>query len=101
MPTYPHICENQECNFEWTDFYSIKQDPPKICPKCNQETAKRVIALSGKGIVELYGQDLVDKCREDAQRIKKEASKDANKYANLLGETKYHNLQTQLDRRGK
>jgi hypothetical protein len=33
--------------------------------------------------------------------MKSEAAKDANKYANLLGEAKYHELQTRMDRRNK
>lgn len=101
MPDYLHECTNVECKHEWEDFYSIKQDPPKVCPKCGLETAKRLISLCGKGVVELTGQDLVDHIKADAQKIKKEASKDANKYASLIGEDRYHQLQTQLDRRNK
>lgn len=98
MATYEHICTAEDCQFEWEDSYSIKLDPPKFCPKCNKETAKRLISLGGKGIVELTGQDLVDKCKADAKKIKEEASKDANKYASLIGEDKYNAIQTRMDR---
>lgn len=96
MPDYEHECT--ACQHQWEDTYSIKVDPPKICPKCGQETAKRLISLNGRGVVELTGQDLVDKCKADAKIIKEEASKNANKYASLLGEDRYHQLQTRLDR---
>jgi putative FmdB family regulatory protein len=100
MPTYTHSCTNTDCKNEWDDFYSISQDPPKVCPACNQETAKRVISSGGsKGVVELYGQDLKDKIQADTQKLKQEIHQDANKYANLLGEEKYHKLQTKMDRR--
>lgn len=101
MPMYEHVCQNNSCKYEWEDQYSIKQEPPKICPKCHQETAMRVISLSGKGVVELYGQDLVSKCLSDAQKIKNEAHQNANKYANLLGEDRYNKIQTSMDRRPK
>lgn len=100
MPTYEHICRNKECNNEWEDNYSITKDPPKVCPLCNQETAERVISLGGKGIVELAGQDLVDKTKEEIKQLKRDMKKSDKVYANMLGEEKYHNLQTQMDRRG-
>jgi putative FmdB family regulatory protein len=91
-----------DCKHEWEDEYSIKQEPPTECPECHHQTAKRLVSGgSGRGTVELYGQELVDKCRADAQKMKSEAAKDANKYANLLGEAKYHELQTRMDRRNK
>jgi putative FmdB family regulatory protein len=98
MPTYCHQCENPECNHEWEDDYSIKVDPPKECPLCHQQTAKRVISLGGKGVVELTGQDLVNKTKEDIQKLKAEMKTNTKLYANMLGEEKYHNLQTRLDR---
>ena len=99
MPTYEHICSNESCKHEWEDNYSIKLDPPKICPKCGLETAKRLISLGGKGVVELYGQDLVDKLKSDTKQLKKDMHKSDKIYANMLGESKYNDLQTRLDRR--
>jgi len=100
MPTYEHECTNESCKHEWEDFYSITADPPKICPKCNQETARRLVCGgSGRGVVELYGQDLVDKVKADAKSIQNTASKNENVYANLLGESRYHNLQSNFDSR--
>ena len=99
MPTYEHVCQNTECNHEWEDSYSIKAEPPKVCPKCGLETAKRLISLGGKGVVELSGQDLVDKLKTDAKQLKKDMHKSDKVYANMLGESKYHDLQTRMDRR--
>ena len=98
MPDYEHICENVECKHEWEATYSIKVDPPKNCPKCNQETAKRLISLNGKGVVELTGSDYVDKVKSDAKQLQRDASKNEKLYANMLGENKYNGLQSRLDR---
>lgn len=101
MPEYEHQCTDEKCAHEWEAAYSIKADPPKVCPKCGQETAKRVISLGPRGIVELGGQELIAKLKSDAKQIQREASKDAKKYANLIGEERYHQIQTQMDRRRK
>lgn len=98
MPTYEHICT--ACQNEWEDFYSIKTDPPKVCPKCNQETAQRVISGgSGRGVVPLTGHDLADKLKGDAAKLQRDAAKDEKIYSNLMGESKYQQLQSQMDRR--
>lgn len=99
MPDYDHQCQNKECAYEWEESYSIMADPPKVCPKCNQETAKRVISSAPRGVVELAGQELIDHLKSDAKKMQREASKDAKKYANLIGEDRYHQIQTQMDRR--
>lgn len=101
MPTYSHICTDETCSHEWEDVYSIKKDPPKICPRCNKETAQRTISLSSKGIVELHGQDFVDKTMEDGRKFKEEVYKSEKLYANILGEDRYQRIQTKLDRRGR
>jgi putative FmdB family regulatory protein len=99
MPTYEHACSNDACKHEWDDTYSIKVEPPKVCPKCGLETAKRLISLGGKGVVELSGQDLLDKLKTDTKQLKKDMNKSENVYANLLGESKYQDLQSRMDRR--
>lgn len=97
MPTYEHRCDT--CKHEWEDSYSIKADPPKTCPECKAETVTRLISGTAKGVVELYGQDLIDKVKADAKKVKAEAAKDEKVYANLLGEDKYQSLQTRMDQR--
>jgi putative FmdB family regulatory protein len=101
MPYYEHVCTNEECKHEWEDEYSVKMDPPKICPKCGQETAKRLISLNGKGVVELFGQDLVDKVKADAKKLEQDAHRNENTYANLLGSDKFQRLQTAYDKNKK
>jgi putative FmdB family regulatory protein len=96
MPTYEHRCDT--CKHEWEADYSIKVDPPKECPSCKAETVTRLISLGGKGVVELTGQELVDKVKADAQQLKKEAHSKEKIYANLLGEQKYQDLQTRMDK---
>lgn len=96
MAFYEHICET--CKHEWEEEYSIKADPPDTCPNCQAKTVKRLISLGGRGVVELTGQDLVDKCKADAQQMKKDIAKDEKKYASMLGEDKYQQLQQRIDR---
>ncbi len=103
MPTYLYLCE-QHGEFEQEHSIKIKLE---VCPKCQEENINpplpvtRLINNCTIGVVELTGQDLVDKVKSDAQNLKKEMSKSTNTYANMLGESRYHQLQTKLDRRGK
>jgi len=74
----------------------------ELCPMCLEEgkeqEVEKIISLCGKGIVELYGQELVSKLKSDAKQIQREATKNENKYASLLGENKYQELQTKIDK---
>ncbi len=42
MPTYEYLCT--ACGHEWEFEQSIKDDPLKVCEKCNQDTARRQIS---------------------------------------------------------
>lgn len=96
MPTYEFQCE--ECKHEWEVYQSMSAPNPDECPNCKVTgKTKKLISLGSKGIVELEGQDLVDKIKSDAQKVKKEAAKDEKVYANLLGEERYQALQTKMD----
>jgi len=100
MPTYEHKCQSLECGYEWEDEYSIKQDPPKVCPKCQKETAKRLVSGgSGRGTVELGANELIAKLKDDAKTLQKDAAKNEKVYANLLGEDRYQSMQTRMDNR--
>lgn len=97
MPTYEHICN--ACQHEWEDEYSIKVDPPKNCPSCNAEAVQRLVSGgNGRGVVELGGNELVEKVKADAQALKKDAAASEKVYANMLGEQRYHDMQTRIDR---
>ena len=39
MPTYDYICD--ACEHEFEAFESIKADPQKTCPNCQQDTLRR------------------------------------------------------------
>lgn len=90
MPTYTHLAHC--CNYEWEDFYSIKADPPTICPKCQTEgQVERLISGgSGRGIVELTGKELIASIKTGAQEIQKDALRNESTLANIVGEKKYH-----------
>jgi len=91
MPTYQHECKNKECNNEWEDFYGIKTDPPTTCPKCNQETAQRVISGgSGKGIMFQTDEEFKAGLKDQVNQIKKKAATNENYMANLIGEDRAH-----------
>ena len=96
MPTYEHLCNT--CKHEWEDVYSIVKDPPKECPACKAETVTRLCSLGAKGVVELTGQELVDKTKDDIRKLKTEMHKSDKVYANMLGDDKYHALQTKMDK---
>jgi len=91
------MCLNEQCNNEWCETHSIKEDARKVCPACNQETAKRLISGgSGKGIVVLSGQDLVNKVKADASTIENYAAKSENYCSNFVGDV-YERKQRAID----
>ena len=80
MPTYEFQCraivENEtQCNHEWEEWLSITAPTPEECPKCKAKghVIRLISGGSGKGTVELTGQDLVDKVKSDVQALKKDA----------------------------
>lgn len=97
MPTYPHLCH--ACNYEWEAMYSIKANPPTICPACGVEgKVERLIAGgSGRGICELTGKELTAKLEKDAQDMLREMPRNERLLANIIGEDKHH--QNELSRR--
>lgn len=97
MPTYEHQCET--CTHEWEDMYSVTAPIPDTCPQCGANTVKRLISLGGKGIVELTGNDLVEKIKQDANQMKRDARNSEKLYANLIGEARYQSLQQSIDKR--
>ena len=49
MPTYEYVCES--CGHRFDEFQSMKDDPLKICPKCEQSSLRR---LFGCGAAVLF-----------------------------------------------
>jgi putative FmdB family regulatory protein len=97
MPTYEHLCKS--CEHEWEEFYSIKADPPTVCPSCEEEgSVERLISGgSGKGIMVLTGHELKGRIFNDAMKARKRAATDENYRANIIGEDKYHQRQLKKD----
>ena len=48
MPTYDYRCTS--CNYTWEVFQSIKDKKITTCPKCQKETAERLIS-KGNGVI--------------------------------------------------
>jgi putative FmdB family regulatory protein len=98
MPTYEYECPEHGI-FE--EYHSIKIKL-EHCPQCQaagkEQEVKRLISLGGKGVVELTGHDLVAKTKEDIVKLKSDMSKSDKVYANMLGDDKYHALQTKMDK---
>jgi len=44
--TYEYLCS--DCKHEWEEDQKITEDPKKTCPKCNKETAQRLVS-GGQG----------------------------------------------------
>ena len=42
--TYDYICENKKCKHEWEIEQKITEPVIKICPNCEQKTAKRLVS---------------------------------------------------------
>jgi hypothetical protein len=100
MPTYEFLHSLEECKHEWEIELSIKAPDPIGCPKCGCEgnITRLISGGSGKGIVELTGDALIDKCKADARQLKKDAANSEKLYANLLGENKMQSLQQRMDK---
>ena len=99
MASYDYECSVHGV-FEETHSIHIKLE---FCPKCKEEgkevEVKRVISYATPGTVELTGQDLKDKMKNDAAQFKKDVYSNEKIYSNLIGETVYENLQKKLDKR--
>jgi putative FmdB family regulatory protein len=49
MPTYEYVCE--KCNHQFEELQSFKDEPLKVCPKCHEESLRR---LFGTGAAILF-----------------------------------------------
>lgn len=88
MPTYEHLCE--ACNEEFEDEYSILKDPPTTCPICKVDgKVKRLISLTN-GVVELGHQEFKEQAVVDRKKLRNKLKNNENHKANIIGEDKYH-----------
>jgi putative FmdB family regulatory protein len=102
MPTYLYYCD---IHGEFEEMHSVTTELT-ICPKCIEEkidppkSIKKLInCFNQGGNVLLNPDDMIAKARADGKKIAREASKNENLYASLLGEDKYQSLQCQIDKR--
>lgn len=98
MPTYTYLCPIHN---EFDEYHSITIKLTH-CPQCKEDgkeqEVKRLISSGGsKGIVELTGNELVAKTKEDAQKFKREVYASEKKYANVVGDGVYQGLQKKID----
>jgi putative FmdB family regulatory protein len=98
MPNYDHAC--YECEYEWEDTYSIKMDPPTVCPKCSGK-ARRVILQVPAGTVKLEGAELKQHITDERKKIRHQLKSDEKLKANLMGEEKFHNTETNVKKIGE
>ena len=48
MPTYEYEC--RKCGYRFEKFQSMKDEPLKVCPKCENEALKRLLG-TGAGVI--------------------------------------------------
>lgn len=88
MPEYEHFCS--ACDKEFEQTYSIKADPPTVCPLCRIDgKVKRLISSDIHGKVNLSGADLTNQMKLDRNKMRQKVRTDENARANLIGEGKY------------
>jgi hypothetical protein len=74
------------------------------CPICKEKglpphKPKRLISGgSGKGIVELTGNELTQSIKDGTQKLKRDVYSNEKAYSNFIGESRYQNIQTGLDK---
>ncbi len=101
MPTYLHQCDNPDCSTEeWEDYYSISDDAKIECPQCHQNGHRIIAGGSGRGIVSLTGQDLVNSVKAGAADIEKHAANSENFASNFVGNA-YQRKQKAIDQAKK
>lgn len=90
MPTleFEHLTE--DCGFIWEDIVFFDEPLPNTCPECGEQgNIIKLISLPAQGKVLLTGRDLSAKLKSDGQQMMREATKNENTLANLVGESKF------------
>jgi putative FmdB family regulatory protein len=83
MPTYEYECDS--CHHRFDEFQSFKDEPLKVCPKCQQETLRRLfgtgaaILFKGSGFYETdYRSESYQKAAKADQAPAKAADSSTN-----------------------
>lgn len=98
MPTYLYECP---IHHEFEEYHSMSKTL-ELCPKCQEEglepqALKQLINCATKGVVEIYGHELVAKMKDDTNKLKSELKTSEKLYSNILGESHYEKLQQKID----
>lgn len=103
MPSYLYFCEVNNEEFETEHSIKVVANECEVCKNKGLENhiPKRLIYGSTLGKMEYTGNELVEKTKEETAKFKKEVYSNPKQYANIIGEEKYHQIQTKMDRRGK
>ena len=76
MPTYEYRCD--QCGHQFDELQSFKDEPLKVCPKCHQESLRRLfgtgaaILFKGSGF---YETDYRSESYKKAARAEQESPK--------------------------
>lgn len=84
MPIFTFECEQCLCQYE--DFCSSQDTKPDNCPECQSDQVSKIMSLPATGKVELYGQDLKAKIKQDTQKLKKQIHSNESSFVNFVGE---------------
>jgi hypothetical protein len=108
MPTYEYQCSaslEDGGHGEFEEYHSIREDAKLTeCPYCRKEkdistpVQRNISGGSGRGIVQLEGDEYKASVMKDASRIKRDVYSNENSYANVLGNDKYQALQQRMDK---
>jgi len=103
MPEYLYLCEVSNEEFETEHSIKIELEECLVCKKKELPThkPKRLIAGKTLGVVDYTGHELMQKTKEDAAKLKKEVYGSEKGYSSVIGEQRYHDIQTRMDRRNK
>jgi len=67
-----------------------------VCPKCNQNTLRKIFPTNFIVRVQLSGQEMHAKIQEDSKKIAQHAKNSESFRANLIGENSYHQTQSEI-----
>ncbi|MFN4227685.1 MAG: FmdB family zinc ribbon protein [Candidatus Ratteibacteria bacterium] len=70
MPTYEYECKN--CGYKFDKFQKMSEDPLKVCPKCNNESLRRLVGVGGGVIYKGPGFYTTEYRSEEYKRKQKE-----------------------------
>lgn len=100
MATFLYLCEIDNQEFEEEHSIHIELEECSLCKekKLPAHKPKKLINCMSRGVVELTGQELVDRTKEDVKKLKQEMHSNTNTYANMLGEDKYQVAQQNIDK---